>query len=172
MNDGGLDLARDLYAFHAWANRRLWDAFVALGPRGTANLGKHFSFPTIKAMFAHILGADVIWLERWKGAAPSRLLGDSDFPTTAALRERWDELEKGQRAFIAALVPTHLRRVVAYRNTAGQPFTAPLGILLHHVVNHGTHHRSEIATMITTISGPPPDTGIVTYHLLTSGQMA
>jgi uncharacterized damage-inducible protein DinB len=32
------------------------------------------------------------------------------------------------------------------------------------VVNHATHHRSEIATMITLISGSPPDTGIATYR--------
>jgi uncharacterized damage-inducible protein DinB len=32
------------------------------------------------------------------------------------------------------------------------------------VVNHATHHRSEAATMITLISGSPPDTGIATYR--------
>ena len=39
-----------------------------------------------------------------------------------------------------------------------------LGALLLHVVNHATHHRSEAATMITLISGSPPDTGINTYR--------
>ena len=39
-----------------------------------------------------------------------------------------------------------------------------LGALLLHVANHATHHRSEIATMITLISGSPPDTGINTYR--------
>jgi uncharacterized damage-inducible protein DinB len=33
------------------------------------------------------------------------------------------------------------------------------------VVNHATHHRSEAATMITQISGSPPDTGINTYRV-------
>ncbi len=31
-------------------------------------------------------------------------------------------------------------------------------------VNHATHHRSEIAAMITLISNSPPDTGINTYR--------
>ena len=33
-------------------------------------------------------------------------------------------------------------------------------------MEHATHHRSEIATMITLISGSPPDTGINTYRTL------
>jgi uncharacterized damage-inducible protein DinB len=33
------------------------------------------------------------------------------------------------------------------------------------VVNHATHHRSEVATMLTIISGSPPDTGINTYRV-------
>ena len=32
-----------------------------------------------------------------------------------------------------------------------------------HVPNHATHHRSEIATMLTMASGSPPDTGINSY---------
>jgi uncharacterized damage-inducible protein DinB len=39
-----------------------------------------------------------------------------------------------------------------------------LGPLLQHVVNHATHHRSEVATMLTIVSGSPPDTGINTYR--------
>jgi uncharacterized damage-inducible protein DinB len=39
--------------------------------------------------------------------------------------------------------------------------------LLHHVPNHATHHRSEINTMLTLISGSPPDTGINSYILET-----
>jgi uncharacterized radical SAM superfamily protein len=42
--------------------------------------------------------------------------------------------------------------------------------LLQHVPNHATHHRSEIATMITMISGSPPDTGVNSYLLLRTGQ--
>src|SRR5437660_1611278 len=57
-----------------------------------------------------------------------------------------------------------LARPVAYKNTLGQEFRVALGPLLQHVVNHATHHRSEAATMITMISGSPPDTGINTYR--------
>ena len=48
-------------------------------------------------------------------------------------------------------------------NSRGEAFRRPLGLLLLHVPNHATHHRSEIATMLTMASGSPPDTGINTY---------
>jgi uncharacterized damage-inducible protein DinB len=38
------------------------------------------------------------------------------------------------------------------------------------VVNHATHHRSEIAAMLTIISGSPPDTGMNLWSLVRDGQ--
>ena len=130
----------------------------------TREMGPHWSFPTLKGMFAHIYGADHVWLTRWKGNSPGRLLGDADFPSVAELRTRWDALEAEQKSFLAGLGEADLVRPIVYRNTQGQEFRVALGALLQHVVNHATHHRSEAATMITMISGSPPDTGINTYR--------
>jgi uncharacterized damage-inducible protein DinB len=157
-------MIRELYDYHRWANRRLFDLAVGLGDAVTRDMGSHWSFPTLKGMFAHIYGADDVWLTRWKGSSPGRLLGDADFPTVADLRARWDALEALQRAFVDGLGEADLVRPVVYKNTSGQEFRVALGPLLQHVVNHATHHRSEVATMITLISGSPPDTGINTYR--------
>ena len=159
------ELIRDLYGYHHWANRRLFDVAAGLGDAAVArDMGKHWSVPTLKGMFAHIYGADTIWLTRWRGASPSRIPGDADFSSMADLRARWDALESEQRAFVDGLDEAGLARVVSYKNTEGAQFNVALGALLQHVVNHATHHRSEAATMITLISGSPPDTGINTYR--------
>jgi len=158
-------MIRDLYDYHRWANRRLFDVAAGLGDAVTRDMGAQWSFPTLKGMFAHIYGADNVWLTRWKGSSPGRLLGDADFPTVADLRTRWDALETEQRAFVDGLAEADLARPVVYKNTSGQEFRVALGPLLQHVVNHATHHRSEAATMITLISGSPPDTGINTYRV-------
>ena len=159
------ELIRDLYGYHHWANRRLFDVAAGLGDAAVArDMGKHWSVPTLKGMFAHIYGADTIWLTRWRGASPSRIPGDADFSSMADLRTTWDALESEQRAFVDGLDEAGLARVVSYKNTEGAQFNVALGALLQHVVNHATHHRSEAATMITLISGSPPDTGINTYR--------
>ena len=158
-------LVREHYDYHHWANRRLFDHAAGLGDGLTRDMGAHWSFPTLKGMFAHIYGADNVWLTRWKGSSPSRLLGDADFASMTDLRARWDALEAEQRAFVAGLTEADLTRPLSYRNTEGKEFQVALGALLQHVVNHATHHRSEAATMITLISGSPPDTGINTYRV-------
>ena len=162
-------LVREHYDYHHWANRRLFDQATGLGDAVTRDMGAHWSFPTLKGMFAHIYGADHVWLTRWKGSSPSRLRGDADFASMTDLRAQWDALEAEQRAFVAGLGDADLTRPVQYRNTEGKEFQVALGALLQHVVNHATHHRSEAATMITLISGSPPDTGINTYRVAVVG---
>jgi uncharacterized damage-inducible protein DinB len=161
---------QELYSYHRWANRRLFDLAVGLGEDACGrSLGTHFSFPTLRRMFAHIYGADAIWLSRWKGASLPALPG-ADIATMADLRAKWDGLEGEQRAFVEALTAADLGRDVQYKNTEGTAFHTPLGALVHHVANHATHHRSEVATMLTMVSGSPPDTGLVTWYRITSGQ--
>jgi uncharacterized damage-inducible protein DinB len=158
-------LIREHYDFHRWANRRLFDIAAGLGAEAvTRDMGKHWSFPTLKGMFSHIYGADRVWLARWKGESPARIYGDADFASIADLRTGWDALEAEQRVFVEGLAEGDLVRPLDYRNTEGAQFRVALGALLQHVVNHATHHRSEAATMITLISGSPPDTGINTYR--------
>lgn len=169
-----LELIRGLYDYHWWANRRLWEVAAVLGEAEAAReVGTQFSFPTLKGMFAHIFGADFIWWCRWTGAPGGALLGDGDFASLAALRARWEAFEKDQRTFVEALTPADLGRVVEYRSRlfGNRPFALPLGPLLQHVANHATHHRSEIATMLTMLSGSPPSTDLVVYHLTRTGQL-
>jgi uncharacterized damage-inducible protein DinB len=159
---------QELYAYHRWANRRLFDVAAALGEEACGrDVGKQFSFPTLRRMFAHVYGADAVWLARWKGSSPTALPG-SDIATMAELRSTWDTLEREQRAFVDALTPADRARDVPYKNTEGTAFHTPLGVLVQHVANHATHHRSEVATMLTMVSGSPPDTGLVAWHRIVS----
>src|SRR4030095_10911462 len=74
-------LIRELYDYHNWANRRLFDLAAGLGDGATRDMGAHWSFPTLKGTFAHVYGADHSWLKRWQGSSPSRLMGGGDLPS-------------------------------------------------------------------------------------------
>jgi uncharacterized damage-inducible protein DinB len=165
-----VQMVRDLYAYQRWANRLLFDTARALGEEACSrDVGKQFSYPSLTRTFGHLYGADWIWLERWQGNTPTMLPG-AEFASMATVRVRWDVLEADQRAFVDRLADVDLGRIVEYKNTRGEPFRAPLGVLLQHVANHATHHRSEIATMITMLNASPPDTGINTWELVRTGQ--
>jgi uncharacterized damage-inducible protein DinB len=161
----------ELYAYHRWANRRLFDAAAALGEEACGrDLGTHWSYPSLRRTFAHLYGADALWLARWRGE-PTGALPGADIATMAALRTVWDALIRAQQAFVEAVRPVELGGEIHYKDTRGNPYHTPLGVLLTHVVTHGNHHRSEVATMLTILSGSPPDTGIVTWHRTVTGQL-
>ena len=163
-------MMRDLYEYHRWANHRLFDVASALGEQACArDLGKHFSVPTLVQMFAHLYGADLNWLKRWKGSSPTES-PFFDLGSMPEVRRTWDALEAEQKAFVDGLSEADLGRAIDYKNSQGQAYHISLGVLLQHVANHATHHRSEIATMLTILSGSPPDTGINTWALLRTGQ--
>jgi uncharacterized damage-inducible protein DinB len=164
-------MVRDLYDYHRWANRKLYDFAAGLGEATCArDVGGQFSHPRVSRMFAHLYGADWVWLNRWKGTSPAAVPGD-ELATMAAVREKWEPLEGEQKTFVETLTDADLARTLEFKNTEGKAFSAPLGQLLIHVANHATHHRSEIATMLTMLSGSPPDTGINTWILVRTGQM-
>jgi Uncharacterized protein conserved in bacteria len=80
--DLGLDgeLIRGIWGYHWWGNRKHFDEVAALGEdTAKKEVGKQFSFPTLKGMLAHIYGGDRIWFERWKGSSPTKVFGDAEF---------------------------------------------------------------------------------------------
>ena len=163
-------MLRDLYEYHRWANHTLFDVASALGEDACAReLGTHFSVPTLTRMFAHIYGADLNWLKRFKGTSPTES-PFFDIPSMAEVRQKWDPLEAEQTAFVESLTDADVSREVHYKTSRGEAYSVRLGVLLQHVANHATHHRSEIATMLTILSASPPDTGINTWELLRTGQ--
>ena len=172
-----LDTIRMLYAHHWWANRTLLDVAAGLGEDAVAReVGKQFSEPTLKRMFLHLYSVDLLWLSRWRGVSPTApverdVLREAEIaPTLAALGERWVDLERDQATYVDGLRDSDLTQVVHYRLLSGKAYTQPLVLLLHHVTDHGTHHRSEIATMLTMVSGSPPGTGLARFIAIRSGQ--
>ncbi len=160
---------RTLYEHHWWANRTLLDATAKLGEaKATQSIGTQFSEPSLKRMFFHIFGVDGLWLARWQGVSPTSI--PEEPPTLAELDERWLTLEREQKTFIDGLRGPDLERVISYRLLSGKAYRQPLGLLVHHVPDHGTHHRSEIATMLTMVSGSPPGTGLARFIAIRSGQ--
>jgi len=164
-----VELIREYWAYHHWANRRLFDVVAALGePAAGREVGKQFSEPTLRAMLVHMYGADRFWLESWRGRPPPVVRGDPsyglDIRTLDDLRRRWDALEAEQRGYLADLVEIDLWKPVDGTTPEGKIFSRPLGMLLLHVPTHAAHHRSELCTMLTMASTPPPDTGINSYY--------
>jgi uncharacterized damage-inducible protein DinB len=148
------EVIRSLYRYNDWANQRILEASARLTPAQLVE-GGGASFDSIRDTLVHTMGAQWLYLERWQGRSPQALPDASDFPDLAAIRTRWERIERDTQGFVAAVTEADLTRVVAYLNTRGERWAYPLWQQMIHQVNHATQHRSEAAVMLTKLGCSP-----------------
>jgi hypothetical protein len=113
-----------LYRYNRWANDRVFDTVSQLTTEQfTKDLGS--SYPSVRDTLVHIVWAEWVWLQRWKGAPPRVVFEGADFPHLGALKTRWSEVEGEQEAILAALTAEQLLSVVSYENLQGQDVEIP-----------------------------------------------
>ena len=162
-----LERIRALYDFNRWANGRVLEAAEKLTPEQfTKDLRN--SFPSVRDTLVHIMGAEWIWLERWKGNSPKALLGATEFPTVLSIKKRWEEIERDQMKFITAVTDESLKKVVGYTNLKGDPYRYPMWQMLQHLVNHSTYHRGQITTMLRQLGAKPLATDLLVFYDMAS----
>jgi uncharacterized damage-inducible protein DinB len=69
--------------------------------------------------------------------------------------QRWPVL-------VASLVDPE--QVIEYKSFAGDPFTNPLGQIVRHVVNHGTYHRGQVATMLRQLGAQAVSSDLIGFY--------
>jgi len=163
-----LERFRALYKYNRWANGRILEVTTNLtAEQFTKNLGS--SYPSIHDPLVHILSAEWVWLKRWKGVSPKEMLEPKDFPTIAQVKDRWSEVERERGEFINLLTEDSLDKVIGYMNTKGGSWKYPLWQMLQHLVNHSTHHRGQVVTMLRQLRISPPATDFLVYYDVHSG---
>ena len=158
-----------LYEYGAWVNQRLLEAAAALTEEQFTRKVLP-GFGSVHLTLAHILGAEVLWFARWQGLSPKTMLSPSDLPTVPAIRERWAELIDERRAYFAALDEAELAATMHWTNMRGQPYALPRWQVMLHCANHSTHHRSEVAAMLTELGHEPDSTDLLEFYLEHAGQ--
>ncbi len=153
-----------LYDYNAWANARVLGAAEPLAQEAFLRDLKN-SFPSVRDTLAHILAAEWIWLRRWHGESPSKLLAAADFPTLAGLEEQYAAIEQERRVFLEGLSEDRLSHPFQYTDLAGKAHTLLLIQSLQHVVNHGTYHRGQITTMLRQLGAKPASTDMSRFYL-------
>jgi len=154
---------RLLYDYNSWANQRTLDAGAPLGEEQfTRDLGS--SFRSVRDTLAHICLVEWLWLERWLDRSPDKFPPATDLPTLESVRRRWSEIERNLNDYIASLTPGDIERVVHHKTTAGVAQAAPLGQMLQHLVNHGTYHRGQVATLLRQLGAKPISTDLTLFY--------
>jgi len=141
----------DAFGHHVWATIRVLDACAALDDAqlGTTVPG---TYGSIIDTLRHLVGGDVFYLDVLRGGEPEPFdEKGSDIPTLRSVMEAHDQV--WQRLVADDIDPTTV--VIEYEDN-GYETHAPLGIRFAQALHHGTDHRSQVCTAITSLGVEPP----------------
>lgn len=144
-------LLEDAFGHHVWATLRLMDACRELSPEqlDTAVPG---TYGSILETMRHLVGADTWYLYRCSGERTQLI--DEDAMSLDELRAAMERNGAGWEAVLGGdLDPDAM---IVTRRDDGSETHAPLSIRLAQALHHGTDHRSQICTALTSLGIEPP----------------
>lgn len=146
-----LELIRSLFGYNEYADEYLLDETAKLSPDEFSK-DRGASWGSIKANLVHITDAQKVWLSRWDEARePVTLREDMDIGGHAAVRGAFAESHGGLRAFVERVSEERVNGIIEYEDNDGTARRLPLWLLMVHLMNHGTHHRSEVCMALTAM---------------------
>jgi uncharacterized damage-inducible protein DinB len=148
MNDS---LLADAFEHHVWATLRLLDVCLPLSDEQLGTLVPG-TYGSILDTQRHIVGADASYLFVTTGGRTPQI--DEDAMDLAQLRV---QMESHGPAWSQLLAENPDPKTVLVRHRDdGSETSAPMSIRLAQAVHHGTDHRSQICTVLTTLGIEPP----------------
>jgi uncharacterized damage-inducible protein DinB len=151
--------------YNTWANALVYDQTAKLSEADyRADRGAFFK--SVHGTLNHLLVADRIWMHRFTGE------GETTQQLDAILHESFDDLRAARReedarieAFIDGLDEDRLARTFSYR-AISRPAQVEqtLSAALAHFFNHQTHHRGQVHSLLTVLTGEGPCLDLVAYQ--------
>jgi uncharacterized damage-inducible protein DinB len=149
----------DAFGHHTWATARILDACADLAPE-QLEASVPGTYGSIIGTLRHIVGADAGYLDLLTdGGIP-----DIDEESGIGLAELREANERHAAAW-AELVDGEYdpgADIVRHRDD-GTDSHAPMGIRLVQAVQHGTDHRSQVCTALTSLGIEPPEIDVWAY---------
>lgn len=146
-----MDYFKRLYTHAQWADARTLHSIVD---------SEHLPARALE-LFAHVLGAEHVWLSRVRGTAPHVTV--SPTLSVAECDALMHENHDGYTSLLDELAPGDLQRAVTYRNSAGHEFTSTLQDILTQVAMHGSYHRGQVAALVRAAGDTPQPTDFIAF---------
>jgi len=151
-------LLHDSMAHHIWATERLIDFCEALTPE-QLRAPVPGTYGPIIATFAHMVSSDGWYLNffrDWTNAIDEE-------NTDVTLAELRSAITTNGAAWMELLAGALDGEADMVERGDGWNFHAPTGFRLAQVIHHGTDHRSQICTGLTSLGIEPPEIDLWAY---------
>lgn len=156
-------LIRSLFGYMIWADNLSLAAAAGL-TEDEYFRERGISAGSIHKLLVHLMGAEWIWLQRWHGTSPIKIIGLDEYPDRPSLEARWPDLHRGLMEFVEGQTDESLSQVFGFRTIAGDRYSVPLGQAMLHLVDHGSYHRGQLNTMLKQAGAEPAPAFLIRYH--------
>lgn len=149
-----MDLLLEFFRHNSMMNRRLIEACQDLSPEqlATSTAG---TYGSISATLVHVANAQAGYAARLLDRERPQRLPEDPFPGFSVLAER---LRASDRQLEEATSRSDWDRQVQIQgDDPPGSWLMPVGLFLLQAINHGTEHRSQIATILTQLGVEPPE---------------
>ena len=157
----GSSLLTDAFGHHAWATLRVMDVCDALTDEQLATAVPG-TYGSILDTMRHIVGADSWYLHRLGGERYQPIEEEDEAKMDLASLRAAMERQAAAWPDVLAADPDP-DEFVEVRRDDGSGFRATKGVRLAQVVHHGSDHRSQICTALTSLGVEPPEIGVWEY---------
>jgi len=148
--------------YSRWASAALLEAAAEL-----SEADRHRDFATahrtVMGTLAHVYGGDRVWLARVRGDRPQVLPGE-ECHDLERLGPHWKAVSDGWVEWARPLSDGDCLQELSYHDLKGNPWVTPLWQVVMHVVNHGTHHRGQVAGFLRAMGHQPPSLDLIAYY--------
>ena len=138
------------FAHHFWATERLIEACTVLTPQ-QLQTPVPGTYGSILDAFRHLAEGDSLYLSVVSGQPAAPTGGE------ASLAEVRSLLRRNGAAWTALLARDLDPDADVVELDNGWEFHIPMGVRLAQVVQHGTDHRSQVCTALTSLGMAPPE---------------
>jgi uncharacterized damage-inducible protein DinB len=153
---------KTLLAYNAWASHKLFEVLSSL-PDDHYAKDMNSSHGGIHGTLIHMVGAEKIWLERFKGA-PQPPLSQNPPRSLAELMKIWETVGYDMAHWLGSMTDKKLTESFTAKTLSGDTFTNTFIQALQHVVNHSSYHRGQIVTMMRQLGAKPPSTDLIRFY--------
>ena len=136
-------------AYNFWANKRILEAIGASS--------KTMKDEELLTHFGHILHAQIIWYNR---------VLEVDEKVDAWPNLTFQECQNklfGKASIDLNNMAQKASQLCSYTNSKGLSFESKVSDIIQHVINHGQHHRAQIALLLRQKEVSPPATDFIVF---------